>query len=145
MLILGRREGDAILIGDNIRLVVLACDRKGVRLGIEAPPHITILREEIIRDVTEENLRAEVIPTNEDWLDLIAGLRPGEPSTIGSSQPSRRSRTSDRAAERGGETVGVGIGSRSIRQLLISRVLSRTGRAELDPHCVVPGLHHGVD
>ncbi|HTR79272.1 MAG TPA: carbon storage regulator [Gemmatimonadaceae bacterium] len=80
MLILGRREGDAILIGDNIRLVVLACDRKGVRLGIEAPSHVTILREEIIRDVTEENLRAEIIPTGAEWMELIAGLRPAEPS-----------------------------------------------------------------
>ena len=34
MLILGRRAGDSILIDGNIRVVVLACDRGGVRLGI---------------------------------------------------------------------------------------------------------------
>jgi carbon storage regulator len=93
VLILGRREGDAILIGDNIRLVVLACDRKGVRLGIEAPPHITILREEIIRDVTEENLRAEVIPTNADWIELIADLRPAE--LLGSATGAQPPRSDD--------------------------------------------------
>ena len=48
MLILSRRVGDAILIGDGIRLVVLACDRRGVRLGIEAPPEVRVLREEIV-------------------------------------------------------------------------------------------------
>ena len=50
MLILGRKAGDAILIGDGIRIVVLACDRKGVRLGIDAPSDVTILREEIVTD-----------------------------------------------------------------------------------------------
>jgi len=58
VLILGRKPGDSILIGDGIRVVVLACDRKGVRLGIEAPSDVTILRAEIVSDVTEENQRA---------------------------------------------------------------------------------------
>jgi len=58
MLILGRKPGDSILIGDGIRIVVLACDRKGVRLGIEAPSDVTILRAEIVSDVTAENQRA---------------------------------------------------------------------------------------
>lgn len=47
MLILSRRDGDSILIGDNIRVVVLECDRRGVRLGIEAPAEVRILRAEI--------------------------------------------------------------------------------------------------
>ena len=34
MLILGRREGDSILIEGGIRIVVVSCDRGGVRLGI---------------------------------------------------------------------------------------------------------------
>jgi hypothetical protein len=37
MLILGRREGDSILIDGGIRIVVVSCDRGGVRIGIEAP------------------------------------------------------------------------------------------------------------
>jgi carbon storage regulator CsrA len=47
MLILSRRPGDAILIDGGIRIVVLASDRRGVRLGIQAPPMIGIVREEI--------------------------------------------------------------------------------------------------
>jgi carbon storage regulator len=58
MLILGRRPGDSIIIDGGIKIVVLACDRGGVRLGIEAPPDIAILRGEIVRAVADENRRA---------------------------------------------------------------------------------------
>jgi carbon storage regulator CsrA len=50
MLILSRKPGDAILIDGGIRIVVLASDRRGVRLGIEAPAMIGIVREEIASD-----------------------------------------------------------------------------------------------
>jgi carbon storage regulator len=60
MLILGRRVGDAILIDGDIRLVVLSCDKHGVKLGIDAPPSVKILRGEIAARVAEENQRAQV-------------------------------------------------------------------------------------
>ena len=47
MLILSRRLNDSILIDGGIRIVVLACDRRGVRLGIEAPAAVSIVRGEI--------------------------------------------------------------------------------------------------
>jgi len=71
MLILSRRVGDAILIGDGIRVVVLACDRRGVRLGIEAPPDVRVLREEIVAQIADENRRADAGVAAADWLDLI--------------------------------------------------------------------------
>ena len=79
MLILGRKPGDAIHIGDDIRLVVLACDRNGVRLGIEAPTDVKILRGEIVNEVAAENQRAgsagDVAP---EWVRLIGGPTPAE-------------------------------------------------------------------
>lgn len=60
MLILGRRVGDAILIDGDIRLVVLSCDKHGVKLGIDAPPTVKILRGEIATRVAEENQRAQL-------------------------------------------------------------------------------------
>lgn len=60
MLILSRRAGDAIVIEGGIRIVVLASDRRGVRLGIEAPPHVSIVREEIVTQIADENRRANV-------------------------------------------------------------------------------------
>lgn len=48
MLILSRRPGDAILIDGGIRIVVLASGQRCVRLGIEAPSEVGIVREEIV-------------------------------------------------------------------------------------------------
>jgi carbon storage regulator len=92
MLILGRKVGDSILIGDGIKVVVLACDRGGVRLGIEAPTSVTILRAEIVSDVTDENKRAgEAGATGaQEWLKVIGGPRPDEPSGSATAIPRRR-------------------------------------------------------
>jgi flagellar assembly factor FliW len=58
VLILTRKIGESILVGDNIRLVVLEIRGRQIRLGIEAPPDILVLREEIAQRLTDENLRA---------------------------------------------------------------------------------------
>ena len=58
MLILTRKIGESIIIGDNIRVAVLEVRGRQIRLGIEAPPDIVVLREEIIQRLTNENLRA---------------------------------------------------------------------------------------
>jgi len=80
MLILGRKVGDSIMIGDDVRVVVLACDRGGVRLGIEAPSDVTILRGEIVTDITAENKRAGAAgPDGQEWLRVIGGPRRDEP------------------------------------------------------------------
>ena len=81
MLILGRKVGDSILIGEGIRVVVLACDRGGVRLGIDAPADVTILRGEIVSDIAAENQRAGAAGTAgaQEWLQVIGGPRPDKP------------------------------------------------------------------
>ncbi|HZE75328.1 MAG TPA: carbon storage regulator [Gemmatimonadales bacterium] len=48
MLVLNRRVGEAIVIDGGIRVVVLQCDRRSVRLGIEAPGETGIFREELV-------------------------------------------------------------------------------------------------
>lgn len=73
MLILGRREGDSILIEGGIRIVVVSCDRGGVRLGIEAPSDVKILRGEIAEKVALENQRATAVAATSPWLaSLVA-------------------------------------------------------------------------
>jgi carbon storage regulator len=76
MLVLGRRPGDSIVIDGGIRIVVLACDRGGVRLGIEAPPEVTILRGEIVRAVEEAN-RAATAPADAKALVDALAPKPG--------------------------------------------------------------------
>lgn len=67
MLILGRRAGDAIRIDGDIRLVVLAIEGGTVRLGIEAPDSVGIVREEIVVEITDENRRATAAENAGAW------------------------------------------------------------------------------
>lgn len=71
MLILSRKTGDSIVIGDGIRVVVLASDRRGVRLGIEAPADVSILRGEIVHQIADENRRAHTTPERSEWLEVV--------------------------------------------------------------------------
>ena len=47
MLVLSRKPGEKVVIGDAITLTVVALSRNTVRIGIDAPAHIRILRDEI--------------------------------------------------------------------------------------------------
>jgi carbon storage regulator len=58
VLILGRRAGESIVIDGGIKIIVLSCDRGGVRIGIEAPQDVTILRGEIAQAVADANRQA---------------------------------------------------------------------------------------
>ncbi|MEO7042245.1 MAG: carbon storage regulator [Gemmatimonadaceae bacterium] len=71
MLILGRRPGDTLIIDGGIKIVVLQCDRGGVRLGIEAPSDVTILRGEIVNQIADENKRANVVSDGKEWATAI--------------------------------------------------------------------------
>lgn len=50
MLVLTRMEGQSLLIGDDIQITVLEVRGNQVRIGIEAPREITVLREELVPD-----------------------------------------------------------------------------------------------
>ena len=58
MLILTRKAGESITIGDDIKIQVIEIKGKQVRLGIEAPKKFTIHREEVYIRIKEENKRA---------------------------------------------------------------------------------------
>ena len=77
MLILNRRAGEAILIDGGVRIVVLATDNGGVRLGIEAPASVGIVREEIVQKIAEENVRAGATQDQRKWLEEVGGLPGG--------------------------------------------------------------------
>ena len=48
MLVLSRKQSQQIVIGPDIRITIVKLERNQVRLGIEAPRGMTILREELI-------------------------------------------------------------------------------------------------
>jgi carbon storage regulator len=58
MLVLTRKAGEKIKIGDNVVVNVLSCDGNIVKIGIDAPREITILRMEVLEQVENENIAA---------------------------------------------------------------------------------------
>ncbi len=58
MLVLTRKVGERILVGDDIVITVLDGRGDGVRIGIDAPRGVKIQREEVVRAVTEANAEA---------------------------------------------------------------------------------------
>jgi carbon storage regulator len=58
MLILTRRPGERVVIGDEVLVTVISVSGHTVRLGIDAPSGVTIYREEIWQAVREENRAA---------------------------------------------------------------------------------------
>ena len=66
MLVLTRKKDESIMIGHGIEVVVLGIDGDKVRIGIEAPKDVTILRKEVYLDVAQTNKQAisSTIPTN---------------------------------------------------------------------------------
>ncbi|MGL4549611.1 MAG: carbon storage regulator [Gemmataceae bacterium] len=57
MLVLTRKAGERILISDNIVVEVLEVQGNRVRIGIQAPPGITILRQELVTQVAKPEAR----------------------------------------------------------------------------------------
>jgi carbon storage regulator len=55
MLVLTRGQDDAIVLGDNVIITVLDIRGDKVRIGIEAPREMKILRKEIYEEVLKEN------------------------------------------------------------------------------------------
>lgn len=57
MLVLTRKQGERIRIGENIVITVVRTKGKTVRIGIQAPTHVPVLRGEIALEITEEEQR----------------------------------------------------------------------------------------
>lgn len=58
MLVLTRKKGESIVIGDSIEITISEISGEQVRIGIKAPKDITIHRKEIYMEIKEENKKA---------------------------------------------------------------------------------------
>lgn len=58
MLVLKRKVGEKVMLGDSIEIQVLAVEGETVKLGFVAPRHIQILRKELYEGLLLENLQA---------------------------------------------------------------------------------------
>lgn len=60
MLVITRKKGESLLIGEDIEITVVKVEDGSVKLSIAAPRNITILRKELYKEVIEENKSAIV-------------------------------------------------------------------------------------
>jgi len=69
MLVLTRKSGERLMIGDDVMITVLDVGRGQVRLGIKAPEDLRVYREEIYVRLIEENRHAAEAPPDflPDW------------------------------------------------------------------------------
>ena len=76
MLVISRKAGEGIIIGEGIKITVAEISKDKIKLGIEAPPDVRIIREEL-HNTKEFNIRAAVtkLPA-----DLVSRIVSGEGS-----------------------------------------------------------------
>ncbi|WP_152192558.1 carbon storage regulator CsrA [Georgenia satyanarayanai] len=77
MLVLSRKVGEQIVIGEDIVLTVVDVRGDTVRLGIAAPRHVTVNRAEVLRAVEEAN--RDAARADDADLDALRNLRPPTP------------------------------------------------------------------
>jgi carbon storage regulator len=75
MLVLRRRPGECVLIGDEIEIEVLAVTHQGAKIGIRAPKSTIVLRKEL-RITQEQNAQAAQGPSAADFKDAIKKILP---------------------------------------------------------------------
>ena len=65
MLILGRRIGESIVIGDDVSLTILSVKGNQVRIGITAPADVSVHREEVYERIQSSNVIADDLPNKD--------------------------------------------------------------------------------
>ena len=61
MLVLTRKLGESIIIGENIKVKIVSIKKNSVKIAIEAPEFVTVHREEIFLKIKNENIHASKI------------------------------------------------------------------------------------
>lgn len=88
MLVLTRKPGERVLIGDDIVITILESRGDGIRIGIDAPRGITIQRDEIVRAVSEANIAAtQASPEAEAQLKAALGITAPTPPAVTPTPP----------------------------------------------------------
>lgn len=79
VLVLTRRTSQSIMIGEDVVVTILDIRGDQVRIGVSAPRHVDVHREEVYRDLQDAN-RSAASPTPEAVTALGALLRAGGPA-----------------------------------------------------------------
>jgi carbon storage regulator len=90
MLLLTRKLGENIRIGDDVKITIVEVKGNHVKLGIDAPPSVKVHREEIYERIQQENRRAQAALEaggNANGPARPGGGAPGAPGSV-PSKPS---------------------------------------------------------
>ncbi len=88
MLVLSRKLNQSIMIGDDVRIIVVSVERDQVKLGIEAPRDVSVHRSEVYEEIQRMNrAAAQAAPPP-------SGDVPVSPESIAAARP-RRTRRAD--------------------------------------------------
>jgi carbon storage regulator len=74
LLILTRKIGETVAIGDEVKVQVVEVKGRQVRLGITAPAALSVHREEVFQRIQEQNRRSTEVALSD--LEVLAGLMP---------------------------------------------------------------------
>ena len=70
MLVISRKENERIKIGDNIEIVIVEISKNQVKIGIEAPREVQILRSELVEKITFQNKKANRIISDDKLKEI---------------------------------------------------------------------------
>ncbi len=79
MLVLTRKLGEVIRIGDNIIITVVEIDGRNVKMGITAPRNVSVHREEVYQRILEENKAAAQGSQTRDIAQIATFLKEQKP------------------------------------------------------------------
>ena len=107
MLLLTRKLGENIRIGDDVKITIVEVKGNHVKLGIDAPPSVKVHREEIYERIQQENRRAQALQAG-GGVSPAAGSGPASPAAGagGAGSPATPTSGPSPAPGSGGEPAG---------------------------------------
>lgn len=99
MLVLTRKPGQSLYIGDDVKVTLVEVKGNQVRVGVEAPPAVRIYREEIYLQIMDENRSAAELSSAADDLVGIQSAWKGNKPTIAKGLKPARSDEGDDEGE----------------------------------------------
>lgn len=82
MLVLNRKKGQSICIGEQIKITVVDVQGDYIKIGIDAPREVGVYRQEIYREIVSSNLQAAAGETEADKHHLLDELFKSQLETI---------------------------------------------------------------
>lgn len=71
MLVLKRKVGEVVVIGDDIQIKILGIEGETVKLGFVAPKDVEIMRDELYQSIREENIKASQQQVSQEQIKNI--------------------------------------------------------------------------